>query len=138
MGKHVLYVDDDVDLRRFVKGLLERHGYQVTIAGTGEAGLEVARAHPPDLIMLDIMLPGLNGFEICQQLRGDEGLRGVPVLMLTGMDDAKLNERAFAAGAQVCMTKPLQADRLLSAVQMVLKSAAQKRQQTEKQRKPGE
>jgi two-component system OmpR family response regulator len=89
MGKHVLYVDDDVDLRRFVKGLLERHGYQVTIAGTGEAGLEVARAHPPDLIMLDIMLPGLNGFEICQQLRGDEGLRGVPVLMLTGMDDAK-------------------------------------------------
>jgi len=64
-------------------------------------------------------------------------LRGVPVLMLTGMDDAKLNERAFAAGAQVCMTKPLQADRLLSAVQMVLKSAAQKRQQTEKQRKPG-
>lgn len=137
MGKHVLYVDDDADLRRFVKGLLERHGYQVTIAGTGEAGLEVARAHPPDLIMLDIMLPGLNGFEICQQLRGDEGLRGVPVLMLTGMDDAKLNERAFAAGAQVCMTKPLQADRLLSAVQMVLKSAAQKRQQTEKQRKPG-
>jgi len=137
MGKHVLYVDDDVNLRRFVKGLLERHGYQVTIAGTGEAGLEVARAHPPDLIMLDIMLPGLNGFEICQQLRGDEGLRGVPVLMLTGMDDAKLNERAFAAGAQVCMTKPLQADRLLSAVQMVLKSAAQKRQQTEKQRKPG-
>jgi len=138
MGKHVLYVDDDADLRRFVKGLLERHGYQVTIAGTGEAGLEVARAHPPDLIMLDIILPGLNGFEICQQLRGDEGLRGVPVLMLTGMDDAKLNERAFAAGAQVCMTKPLQADRLLSAVQMVLKSAAQKRQQTEKQRKPGE
>lgn len=137
MGKHVLYVDDDADLRRFVKGLLERHGYQVTIAGTGEAGLDVARAHPPDLIMLDIMLPGLNGFEICQQLRGDEGLRGVPVLMLTGMDDAKLNERAFAAGAQVCMTKPLQADRLLSAVQMVLKSAAQKRQQTEKQRKPG-
>ncbi len=137
MGKHVLYVDDDVDLRRFVKGLLERHGYQVTIAATGEAGLEVARAHPPDLIMLDIILPGLDGFEICQQLRGDEGLRGVPVLMLTGMDDAKLNERAFAAGAQVCMTKPLQADRLLSAVQMVLKSAAQKRQQTEKQRKPG-
>lgn len=137
MGKHVLYVDDDVDLRRFVKSLLERHGYQVTIAGTGEAGLEVARAHPPDLIMLDIILPGLDGFEICQQLRGDEGLRGVPVLMLTGMDDAKLNERAFAAGAQVCMTKPLQADRLLSAVQMVLKSAAQKRQQTEKQRKPG-
>ncbi|MGH7360121.1 MAG: response regulator [Candidatus Methylomirabilales bacterium] len=137
MGKHVLYVDDDVNLRRFVKGLLERHGYQVTIAGTGEAGLEVARAHPPDLIMLDILLPGLNGFEICQQLRGDEGLRGIPVLMLTQMDDPKLNERAFAAGAQMCMTKPLQADRLLSAVQMVLKSAAQKRQQAEKQRKPG-
>lgn len=138
MGKHVLYVDDDVDLRRFVKGLLERHGYQVTIAGTGEAGLEVARAHPPDLIMLDIILPGLDGFEICQQLRGDEGLRGVPVLMLTGMEDAKLNERAFAAGAQMCMTKPLQADKLLNAVQLALKSAAQKRQQTEKQRKPGE
>jgi len=138
MGKHVLYVDDDVDLRRFVKGLLERHGYQVTIAGTGEAGLEVARAHPPDLIMLDIILPGLDGFEICQQLRGDEGLRGVPVLMLTGMEDAKLNERAFAAGAQMCMTKPLQADKLLNAVQLALKSATMKRQRTEKQGKAGE
>jgi DNA-binding response OmpR family regulator len=138
MGKHVLYVDDDVNLRRFVKGLLERHGYQVTIAGTGEAGLEVARAHPPDLIMLDIILPGLNGFEICQQLRGDEGLRGVPVLMLTGMEDAKLNERAFAAGAQMCMTKPLQADKLLSAVQLALTSAPMKRQRTEKQGKAGE
>jgi len=137
MGKHVLFVEDDVNLRRFVKGLLERHGYRVTIAGTGEAGLEVARAHPPDLIMLDILLPGLNGFEVCQQLRGDEGLRGIPVLMLTQMEDAKLNERAFAAGAQMCMTKPLQADQLLSAVQMALKSAAMKRQRIEKQRKPG-
>jgi len=138
MGKHVLLVDDDFDFRRFVKGLLERQGYQVTIAGTGEACLEVARTHRPDLIMLDILLPGLNGFEVCQQLRGDAGLRGVPVLMLTQMEDAKLNERAFAAGAEVCMTKPLQPDKLLSAVQLALKNAAQKRQRTEKQVKAGE
>ncbi len=127
MRKHVLFVDDDVHIGRLIQDLLERQGFQVTVAKTGKACLEMARVHPPNLVVLDIMMPGMDGFEVCRELRRDAGLRLVPVVMLTAMEDAKLNERAFAAGAEVCMTKPFQPDRLLNSVHLALQNAARKR-----------
>ena len=139
MGKRVLFADDDPSIRRLVQDLLQQYGYQVTVAKTGEACLDMARAHPPDLIVLDVMMPGMNGFDVCQELRRDARLREIPVVILTGIQDAKVNERAFAAGAEVCMTKPFRPDNLLTSVHMALQNAAQKRRQTEKKMvKPGE
>lgn len=132
MRKHVLFVDDDLHIGRLIQDLLERNGFQVTVAKTGKACLEMARVRPPDLIVLDVMMPGMDGFEVCRELRRDAGLHHVPVVMLTAMEDAKLNERAFAAGAEVCMTKPFQPDRLLQSVHLVLQTAARKRDRAER------
>ncbi len=132
MGKHVLFVDDDVHIGRLIQDLLEHHGFQVTVAKTGKTCLEMARVHPPNLVLLDIMMPGMDGFEVCRELRRDAGLHHVPVVMLTAMEDPKLNERAFAAGAEVCMTKPFRPDRLLNSVHLALQNAARKRDRAER------
>ena len=139
MGKRVLFVDDEPSIWRSVQSLLEQHGYQVTVAKSGEACLEMARAQPPDLILLDVLMPSMSGLEVCQEIRRDARLREIPVVILTAMKDAKLNERAFAAGAEICMTKPFQPENLITSVRMALQNAAQKRRQTEKKMvKPGE
>lgn len=137
VADHVLFVDDDAHIGHLIRQLLEQHGYRVTVASNGKACLDMARLHPPSLIVLDIMMPGMDGFEVCQQLRQDAGLREVPVLMLTAMEDPKLNERAFAAGAQVCMTKPFRSDHLLNTMHLTLRNAARKRYRVEQQKGKG-
>ena len=132
MGKRVLLVDDDPNFGRLVRELLERNGYGVTVVTSGMACLETARREPPDLIVLDIMMPGMDGYDVCQELGKDAGLRAVPVVIVTAMEDPKFNQRAFAAGAKVCMTKPLRPDKFLHAVQMALLSAPRKTPKVEK------
>lgn len=132
MGKRVLFVDDDPSMGRVVQSLLQQHGYQVTLARTGEACLDMARATPPDIILLDILMPSMDGFNVCQELRRDARLREIPVVILTAMKDPNLNERAFAAGAEVCMTKPFRPENLITSVRMALQNAAQKQRQAEK------
>lgn len=126
MGKHVLCIDDEALMRQLVTDVLQQHGFQVSLAPSGKDGLESARRRPPDLIVLDIMMPGMDGFEVCQEIRRDPRLQRIPVIMLTAMDSTKLNEQAFAAGAEVCMTKPFVADRLINVVNIALQSAALK------------
>lgn len=132
MGKRILVVDDDANFGRLIRELLERNGYAVTVVTSGTACLETARREPPDLILLDIMMPGMDGYDVCQELRKDEGLRQVPVVILTAMEDPKLNQRAFAAGAKLCMTKPLRPDKLLNALTMALQKPQPKSPQAEK------
>lgn len=127
MGKNVLVVDDDALIVRYVQDVLEQEGFSVTVAPNGKEALEAARTQQPDLILLDVMMPQMNGFEVCKALRLDLKCRSIPVVMLTAMEDRKLNEYAFTAGAEVCMTKPFQPDRLLNAVKMALEAAARKR-----------
>jgi len=134
VGKRVLLVDDDPNFGRVVRELLERNGYAVTVVNSGTACLEASRREPPDLIILDILMPGMDGYDVCQELRNDAGLCGIPVVILTAMEDPKLNQRAFAAGARLCMTKPLRPDKFLNAVQMALLSAARKPPQAEKKK----
>lgn len=132
MGKRVLVVDDDQDFGRLVRELLVRNGYTVTVVASGKACLETARLERPDLILLDIMMPGMDGYDVCQELRKDEGLHKVPIVILTALEDPKLNQKAFAAGAKLCMTKPFQPDKLINAVQMALKEPPKKAPQAEK------
>ena len=131
MGRHVLFVDDDVHIGRLIQDLLQQNGYQVTVAKTGKACLELVRVKPPDIVVLDIMMPGIDGFEVCRELRREKNLPRLPVLMLTAMEDPKLNARAFAAGAELCMTKPFRPDKLLNAVDLAIQNAARKRSPAE-------
>jgi CheY-like chemotaxis protein len=134
MGSRVLFIDDDPLVRRVVRDFLEQEGFQVHLASSGKEGLDIARSQPPDMILLDIMMPGMDGFEVCRTIRRDHALHKIPVVMLTAMESQKLNERAFAAGAEVCMTKPFSPERLLNAVNIALQNAAMKRISSEKKK----
>jgi CheY-like chemotaxis protein len=127
MGKRVLVVDDDALIGRYIRDVLEQEGFSVTEALSGKDGLEAARNQRPDLILLDVMMPRMSGFQVCEALRRDVELQAIPVVMLTAMEDRKLNEQAFAAGAEVCMTKPFEPDRLVNVVKMALQGAARRR-----------
>lgn len=81
----ILIVDDDPDAIEFVKAVLEEAGYEVAAAGDGEAGLAAARDGKPDLILLDVQMPGKDGFEVFTDVRQDPELRAIPVVMLTGV-----------------------------------------------------
>ncbi len=127
MSRHVLIVDDDPLIGQFLVDVLDGKGFTVTVARNGKEGLEAARSQKPDLILLDVMMPELDGFQVCEALRRDAGLEAIPVVMLTAMENQKLNELAFEAGAEVCMTKPFQPDRLVNIINLALDNAVRKR-----------
>jgi len=132
MGCRVLFIDNDPLVGKLVRDLLEQEGYQVAVAISGKEGLNIARAQPPDVFLLDIMMPGMDGFQVCEAIRRDDALRSIPVVMLTAMESQKLNERAFAVGAEACMTKPFSPERLLNAVSITVQNASLKRINSEK------
>jgi len=86
--KKVLFVDDDVDFCEVAKLLLESKGYEVVLAYDGKEGLEKMRAEKPDLVILDVMMPEMNGYDVCVVLKADPELKKIPVILLTGVDQA--------------------------------------------------
>jgi len=126
MARHVLVVDDDPLIGQYLVDVLDGKGFTVTVARNGKEGLEAARSQRPDLILLDVMMPELNGFQVCEALRRDPALEATPVVMLTAMENQKLNELAFEAGAEACMTKPFQPDRLINIINLAIDNAARK------------
>ena len=105
IGK-ILVVDDQSANIRVVSALLERHGYAVDTASNGKDALACAEASLPDLVLLDMMMPGMDGFELLQALQQMPGMRGVPSIFLTAAQDRDLLLRAFDAGAVDYVTKP--------------------------------
>jgi DNA-binding response OmpR family regulator len=116
----VLVVEDDPDIRDLVRYRLERAGFEVTVAADGETGLRLAQEEPPDLAILDIMLPKLDGYEITRRLRSDERTRALPVIMLTARAQDDDLARGFAVGADDYLRKPFSPQELRSRVAAVL------------------
>jgi len=116
----VLVADDDSDIRELVAFKLGQAGYEVLAVGDGAAALETARAQRPDLAILDLMMPGLSGLDVCAQLRRDEGTAAVPVIMLTAKAQEHDVATGFAAGADDYVVKPFSPRELVSRVQAVL------------------
>ena len=112
----ILVVDDQSANVRVVKALLERHGYVVTAASNGKEALEAATGETPDLLLLDMMMPGMDGFELLAALRELPGFRQVPTVFLTAAQDRDLLLRAFEAGAVDYVTKPFMPEELLARV----------------------
>ena len=119
-SKTILIIDDQPFFITLQQNLLQRHGYRVLSAGNGPEGLAKAKQHKPDLILLDIQMPDMDGFAVCEKLKQDENLKDITVIVLTATQDPKLNERAFRAGAEITILKSVPEDRLLNMMRIAL------------------
>jgi putative two-component system response regulator len=113
---NVLVVDDSPSVVAQITAMLKGAGYKVRSAPTGEEGLAAAAACPPDLVLLDVGMPGMNGYQVCKQLKAQAGTREVPVIFVTAMSDTDDKVRGFDLGAVDYMTKPFQREELLVRV----------------------
>ncbi len=116
MGKKVLLIEDEPNIIEAVSFILSRDGWEVKTHSNGHDAMEAVRLRAPDLIILDVMLPGKSGFDILTELRGDVEFAETPVLMLTARGQMKDREMAEKAGASQYMTKPFSNADVLAAV----------------------
>jgi two-component system phosphate regulon response regulator PhoB len=123
-SKHVLVVEDEEDIAELLEYNLERAGYAPTVVYSGEDGLNVSRESHPDLILLDLMLPGLSGIEVCRKLKADPATAKIPVVMLTAKGEEEDIITGFDAGADDYVTKPFRPKILLARVKAVLRRGA--------------
>ena len=114
--KPVILVVDDVPDNLTLATALLKNLYKVKVATNGEAALAIAKKAPPDLILLDVMMPGMNGYETCAKMKADETLRQIPVIFLTAMSEVEDEEKGFALGAVDFIVKPLKPSVLLARV----------------------
>ncbi|NDQ56697.1 MAG: response regulator [Acidipila sp.] len=119
----VLAVDDDAVSLRIIRNTLEKNGFTVKTANSSEHALELLSHFVPDILLLDVMMPGLSGYELCLITKQDPRLQNVPVIFLTGQDTPTDFSTGQAAGAVFYLTKPIRPDRLLQVVRMLPRSA---------------
>jgi len=124
MTKHVLIADDEPNIVISLEFLMKREGHRVSVARDGDAALEAIRRERPDLVLLDVMMPGKSGFEVCQAVRGDETLAGVKILMLSAKGRDTDLAKGSALGADAYMTKPFSTRELADKVREMLGPAA--------------
>ena len=123
MSDRILVVDDDPEIRDFVKGKLEREGFEVEVAGSGPEALELATDRPPALVLLDVMMPGMDGLTTLRHLRNDVPTANVPVVMLTAKPQAAERVKGLDLGADDYITKPFEIEELVARVRSVIRRA---------------
>lgn len=126
--KLILAIDDEKDILKLVQYNLEREGHQVLCAKSGEEGLELARAKKPDLILLDLMLPGMDGLEVCKVLRSNKETRHIPVLMLTAKSSEVDQVLGLELGASDYITKPFSVKVLSARVKNAFRNKEAKKE----------
>ena len=122
--KQILVVDDEKDILELLEYNLAREGYDVVCAATGDAALEAACSRKPDLVILDLMLPGIDGLEVCRQLKAAAETRGIPIVMLTAKSEEADVVVGLELGADDYVTKPFSPRVLLARVKAVLRRRA--------------
>ncbi len=120
MPTKVLVIDDEAPIRLLCRVNLEAEGMEVVEAADGRAGLDVARAERPDLILLDVMMPGLDGWAVAEELVGDEETAGIPIVFLTARADVRDRARGIDLGGVDYVTKPFNPVELATLVQGVI------------------
>ena len=120
-AKKILVVDDEVDLVKTIQFALEAEGYQVLASYNGEDALNQSRKENPDLILLDIMLPKLDGYKVCRLLKFDEKYKHIPILMLTAKTQQKDRLLGMETGADEYITKPFDMEELTGKIKAHLK-----------------
>ncbi len=123
MAQKVVIIDDEAYIRLLIEQALEEledEGVEILTAGNGEQGLQLIQAETPDLVFLDVMMPKMNGFDVCQAVKKELGLEHVFVVMLTAKGQEFDRQRGDEVGADIYMTKPFDPDVLLSLAEEVL------------------
>lgn len=123
--EHILVVEDEEDILELIAISLRKEGYQVTTAASGEKGVERARQSPPDLILLDVMLPGMDGLDVCRMLKRDPATINVPIVMLTAKSEESDIVTGLEIGADDYMTKPFSPRVLVARIRTLLRRKKQ-------------
>jgi len=123
MGKRILIVDDEPNIVISLEFLMKREGYEVDIAPDGEAALKALAEGRPDLVLLDVMLPRMNGFEICSRIRANPAWREIKILVLTAKGRDSEIARGLGLGADLYVTKPFSTRDLVAQVRRLLGGA---------------
>jgi twitching motility two-component system response regulator PilG len=119
-SKKILLIEDDVGLAEFIQWQLQRDGYEVLIAYRGEEGLRQAQAWQPDLLILDIMLPEMDGFEVCRCIKENPETRHIPVVILTARKSTHDYARGVEVGADAYITKPFKSAHVVETLEGLL------------------
>jgi len=120
----ILVIDDEPEITDIIKAFLTNAGYEVMVENSSVMGVEKAKSFRPDLILLDIMMPVMDGYEVCGSIKKDIELATIPILFLTGKDATDDGGQSFKSGADLFIKKPFSCERLLQMVKMVLISVA--------------
>ena len=119
--KKILIIDDEFPMRYLIEYQLKREGFAVALAKDGVDGLTAVSQQKPDLVVLDVMMPGMDGFEVCHQIKNSPETSQIPVIFLTASEAKEYKTRAFAVGADDYLTKPFMSEELLAHISAVLK-----------------
>ena len=120
-SKRVLAIEDEADILEVIEYNLDREGFEVTTSQNGEDGLELIRNNHPDIVLLDLMLPDLDGLELCRKIRSDEEIKQIPVIMVTAKDTESEVVLGLGVGADDYITKPFNPKELVARVKAVLR-----------------
>lgn len=119
-AQHIAIVEDEDNIALALKHILSREGYRLTHISEGDVAVEALRADPPDLVLLDVMLPGASGYEICQDMRQDPMLSTTKILMMTARGSAMDRRKGLALGADAFIAKPFELRDLLAQLRGLL------------------
>ena len=122
-GRKILIIEDSKTTSVVLKEVLEAEGHTVVTAGDGVAGIALARREKPDLILLDLLLPKLNGYEVCNAVKRDNNTRHIPILVISTMDSPESIEKVKVCGAKNFMKKPYNLEDLLREIKRLLPAA---------------
>jgi PleD family two-component response regulator len=118
--RKILLVDDSATTHMWIRMILNKSEYDMVSARDGQEGVDVALAELPDLILMDVVMPRMDGFEACRVLRGHQATRGIPIVMVTTRSEARSVESGFMSGCSDYVTKPIDGLELLSKVRSFL------------------
>jgi DNA-binding response OmpR family regulator len=126
-SQKILVIDDEPEITDIIETFLENVGYEVKSENSSMLGIERAKTFLPDLVLLDIMMPFMDGYDICSELKKDLKTKDIPVVFLTGKDARSDEGRSFRVGAALYIKKPFSCERLLDIVKMVLSTVEKER-----------
>jgi DNA-binding response OmpR family regulator len=120
--KKILVIDDEEDCLKLARTRLEASGYKVLTLESGDRAVQLAKAEKPDLILLDIVMPGRNGYEVCRELKADEATRGIPIVLLAAQypEEEYVRINSGVIGADDYILKPFEAQQLLAKIKLLI------------------
>ncbi len=127
----ILIVDDEQDLLDLIEYNLKQQGFEVLTADNGNRGIQIARDEKPNLVLLDVMMPQMDGIEVCDRMREDHDLKHIPIIFLTARSDEKTEIEGLNKGADDYITKPISTSKLISRIKAVLRRFDEKSEQVQ-------